>query len=334
MSPERQHWHTLEQGTHLLNMETPSPVKRKAAAIDLTRSDSDDEAPKRRRRVIEIGSDDDDDEAPTPTTTMPWETPEWRAHCEKHPSRRLAGVLTSLLGTNQEQSDEELWREIHDPVGAKRMELTRMLAGERFARLRSTDYIEREVAEFARKLDGPCECLREGPRKCVSRRARHDCSCRLGDPTDCKATSHHACCCRHVESSYKRKDCKATTHECICPHVDRYERKDCKAQSHSCICPHVDRYDRRECKAASHSCICPHVDKYEMGDCKASTHKCACRGLDKYDMDRCRGSKHLCVCRKLDKYDFDRCKATKHLCTCRQLDKYNRDRCRAVKHLL
>ena len=134
-------------------METPSPVKRKAASIDLTRSDSEGEAPKRRRRVIEIESESDDDEAPTPTTTMPWETQEWRAHCAKHPSRRLAGVLTSLLGTNQEQSDEELWREIHDPVGAKRMELTRMLAGERFARLRSTDYIEREVAKFARELE-------------------------------------------------------------------------------------------------------------------------------------------------------------------------------------
>ena len=42
-------------------METPSPVKRKAAAIDLTRSDSDDEAPKRRRRAIEIESASDDD---------------------------------------------------------------------------------------------------------------------------------------------------------------------------------------------------------------------------------------------------------------------------------
>ena len=40
-------------------METPSPVKRKAT-IDLTRSDSEDEAPKRRRRVIEIESDDDE----------------------------------------------------------------------------------------------------------------------------------------------------------------------------------------------------------------------------------------------------------------------------------
>ena len=52
-------------------METPSPVKRKAATIDLTRSDSEGEAPKRRRRVIEIESDDDDDEAPVPTTTSP-----------------------------------------------------------------------------------------------------------------------------------------------------------------------------------------------------------------------------------------------------------------------
>ena len=95
-------------------METPSPVKRKAATIDLTRSDSEGEAPKRRRRVIEVESESDDDDAPRPTTTMPWETPEWRAHCEKHPSRRLAGVLTSLLGTNQEQSDEELWRELSD----------------------------------------------------------------------------------------------------------------------------------------------------------------------------------------------------------------------------
>ena len=320
-------------------METPSPVKRKAATIDLTRSDSEGEAPKRRRRVIEIESDDDDEEAPSPTT-MPWETPEWQAHCAKKRESPVMGLLKNLFAksdalgygtsTDIHGSDEEMWRKIHDPVGHQRMWLTRILKDKN----PPEGYIEEQVAEFARKLDGPCECLREGPRKCVSRRARHDCSCRLGDPGDCKATSHHACCCRHVESSYKRKDCKATTHECICPHVDRYERKDCKAQSHSCICPHVDRYDRRECKAASHSCICPHVDKYEMGDCKASTHKCACRGLDKYDMDRCRGSKHLCVCRKLDKYDFDRCKATKHLCTCRQLDKYNRDRCRAVKHLL
>ena len=135
-------------------METPSPVKRKAAAIDLTRSDSEDEAPKRRRRIIEIESDDDDDnDAPRPTTTMPWETPEWQAHCAKSPMRRAGTALTSLTRMNMVKSDEEMWREIHDPVGAKRMELTRMLAGERFARLRSTDYVEREVAKFARELE-------------------------------------------------------------------------------------------------------------------------------------------------------------------------------------
>ena len=133
-------------------METPSPVKRKAT-IDLTRSDSDDEAPKRRRRVIEIESDDDDAEAPRPTTTMPWETPEWQAHCAKSANRRSAAALTSLTRMNMEKSDEELWREINDPIGAKRMSLTRMLAAERFARLRSTDYIEREVAKFARELE-------------------------------------------------------------------------------------------------------------------------------------------------------------------------------------
>ena len=64
-------------------METPSPVKRKAT-IDLTRSDSEDEAPKRRRRVIEIiESDDDDEAAPAPASTMPWEMPEWKTYCAK-----------------------------------------------------------------------------------------------------------------------------------------------------------------------------------------------------------------------------------------------------------
>ena len=144
----------------MFNMETPSPVKRKAAAIDLTRSDSEGEAPKRRRRVIEIESDDDDDEAPSPT--MPWETDEWQAHCAKKRESPVMGILKGLLAdvgsrygpsTDIHGSDEEMWRKIHDPVGAKRMELTRMLAGERFARLRSTDYIEREVAKFARELE-------------------------------------------------------------------------------------------------------------------------------------------------------------------------------------
>ena len=79
-------------------METPSPVKRKAAAIDLTRSDSEGEAPKRRRRVIEIESDDDDDdEAPVPTTTMPWETQEWRVHCAKEREGPAMGFLKDFF---------------------------------------------------------------------------------------------------------------------------------------------------------------------------------------------------------------------------------------------
>ena len=78
-------------------METPSPVKRKAATIDLTRSDSEGEAPKRRRRVIEIESESDDDDAPRPTTTMPWETPEWKAHCAKEREGPVAGFLKDLF---------------------------------------------------------------------------------------------------------------------------------------------------------------------------------------------------------------------------------------------
>ena len=332
-------------------METPSPVKRKAAAIDLTRPDSEGEAPKRRRRVIEIESDDDDDEAPSPT--MPWETDEWQAHCAKKRESPVMGILKGLLAdvgsrygpsTDIHGSDEEMWRKIHDPVGHQRMWLTRILKDP------PEGYIEQQVAEFARKLDGPCECLREGPRKCVSRRARHDCSCRLGDPTDCKATSHHACCCRHVESSYKRKDCKATTHECICPHFDRYERKDCKAQSHSCICHKLESYNMGDCNASTHRCVCAALGQFSRDkcrsashecschvgrrDCRSVSHKCVCRDLETYNIGECRStSKHLCVCRKFGRFYFDRCKANKHLCTCRQLSDYERDKCRAVKHL-
>ena len=39
-------------------------------------------------------------------------------------------------------TDEEMWRKIHDPVGAKRMELTRMLADEKYAGLRNTGHIQ------------------------------------------------------------------------------------------------------------------------------------------------------------------------------------------------
>ena len=143
-------------------METPSPVKRKAAAIDLTRSDSEGEAPKRRRRVIEIESDDDDEEVPVPTTTMPWETPEWKAHCAKE--RNAFGgfsFLNAMRASRGEPeidtygSDEEMWRKIHDPVGHQRMLLTRLVAGKSDPLDPNfwTDYVERKVAKFARELE-------------------------------------------------------------------------------------------------------------------------------------------------------------------------------------
>ena len=141
-------------------METPSTVKRKAT-IDLTRSDSEDEPPKQRRRVIEIESDDDDDEAPVPTTTVPpWETPEWKAHCAKERAHPILGfsLLDSIRASNGEPeidtcSDEEMWRKIHDPVGAERMRHTRVLEAQGLTELLSTDYVERKVAKFARELE-------------------------------------------------------------------------------------------------------------------------------------------------------------------------------------
>ncbi len=238
-------------------METPSPDKRKAT-IDLTRSDSEDEPPKQRRRVIEIESDDDDDEAPVPTTTVPpWETPEWKAHCAKE-RNALAGFRCYLNGERARRgepeidtygSDEEMWRKIHDPVGHQRMLTTRLCIAQGLTDLLSTDHVERTVAKFARKYNGPCQCLQAGPDECVSRHA-HACSCRLGGPGKCKATSHHTCCCRHVKS-YERGDCKATTHDCLCPHLKSFERSDCKATTHLCICHKLKSYERDECKACN-----------------------------------------------------------------------------------
>ena len=103
-------------------METPSPVKRKAAAIDLTRSDSEDEAPK--RRVIEIESDDDDEQ--------PWERPEWKAKCEAERNddvvKTVAALARASFGfTIADACDEEMWREVNDPPGHARMLYTRAI---------------------------------------------------------------------------------------------------------------------------------------------------------------------------------------------------------------
>ena len=170
-----------------------------------------------------------------PTTTVPpWETPEWKAHCAKE-RNALAGFRCYLNGERARRgepeidtygSDEEMWRKIHDPVGHQRMLTTRLCIAQGLTDLLETDHVERTVAKFARKYNGPCQCLRAGPDECVSRHA-HACSCHLGDPGKCKATSH-ACCCRHVES-YERGNCKATTHACLCLQLESYERSECKA---------------------------------------------------------------------------------------------------------
>ena len=93
---------------------------------------------------------------------MPWETPEWQAHCKKEREGPVAGILKDLFAnvgsrygpsTDIHGSDEEMWRKIHDPVGAERMELTRTLEAQGLTELLSTDYVDRKVAKFARELE-------------------------------------------------------------------------------------------------------------------------------------------------------------------------------------
>ena len=55
-------------------------------------------------------------------------------------------------------SDEEMWRKIHDPVGHQRMFITRLCIAQGYTDLLSTDHVERTVAKFARKYNGPCQC--------------------------------------------------------------------------------------------------------------------------------------------------------------------------------
>lgn len=242
-------------------MQTP-PINRKRGTIDLTRSDSEDEAPKRRlkrrRRVIEIESDDDDDEAPVPKKTLPWETPEWQAHCAKvrEENAPIDDIMETFYASSRihqvhiRESDEEIWRKIHDPVGAKRMELTRSVQGLGWTGPSATDYIEREVAKFSRKRNGPCPCVREGLDNCISQCARHACACRSFD-------------------NYELSRCRAATHGCICHRLDNYELSFCKATKHGCICHTLDNYELSYCKAKKHRCICRSLESYERSYCKA-----------------------------------------------------------------
>lgn len=110
-----------EPRVQLSTMETSSPVKRKAAAIDLTRSDSEDEAPK--RRVIDIESDDDDEQ--------PWERPEWKAKCEAERNddvvKTVAALARASFGfTIADACDEEMWREVNDPPGHAAKKIRKM----------------------------------------------------------------------------------------------------------------------------------------------------------------------------------------------------------------
>jgi hypothetical protein len=64
----------------------------------------------------------------------PWQTPEWRAHCAAERQRFRDGLFYQLMApvmgpviVDLNGSDEEMWRKVHDPVGARRLNLTRMV---------------------------------------------------------------------------------------------------------------------------------------------------------------------------------------------------------------
>ena len=66
----------------------------------------------------------------------PWQTPEWRAHCAAERQRFRDGLFYQLMApvmgpviVDLNGSDEEMWRKTHDPVGARRLNLTRMIKG-------------------------------------------------------------------------------------------------------------------------------------------------------------------------------------------------------------
>ena len=89
----------------------------------------------------------------------PWQVPEWRAHCAAERQRFRDGLFYQLMApvmgpviVDLNGSDEEMWRKVHDPVGARRLNLTRMVKGRG---LDPTDkywaaYIQSACAEEAR----------------------------------------------------------------------------------------------------------------------------------------------------------------------------------------
>ena len=64
----------------------------------------------------------------------PWQTAEWRAHCAAERQRFRDGLFYQLMApvmgpviVDLNGSDEEMWRRANDPVGARRLNLTRMV---------------------------------------------------------------------------------------------------------------------------------------------------------------------------------------------------------------
>ena len=131
---------------------------RKAVIVDLTQSDEDEPQPERAR--VEPTND------AALAATKPWETPEWKA------KGAAARARPSILGAYCEQfdggnmsklmrgaSDEERWREIHDPVGAFRMQSTRICQNLQEQHPSSTmnwdEHINKQVRDFARQKNLP-----------------------------------------------------------------------------------------------------------------------------------------------------------------------------------
>ena len=123
---------------------TPSTAsKRKAAVVDLTQSDSDGESSKQKSARFDSTQDDlaqkkgAQDVAPS-DAVPPWETAEWKASRAKTKEdeaflRELLKGYGDSLGNGlgdllNNPTEEEKWREIHDPEGAQRMFQRRFIA--------------------------------------------------------------------------------------------------------------------------------------------------------------------------------------------------------------
>lgn len=69
-----------------------------------------------------------------PKTSEPWTTPAWKAHCVDERQRFRDGLYHQLMApimgpaiVDMNGGDKEMWRRVHDPVGARRLNLTRMV---------------------------------------------------------------------------------------------------------------------------------------------------------------------------------------------------------------